>query len=114
MKPHDLRAYLYDMARAADLLQSFTAAKTLEQYESDVQLQSAVERQFTIIGEALRQALGLAPEIRTRIRAARQIIAFRNILVHGYAQVSNDIVWSVLKDDLPGLMREVTELLDEH
>ncbi|MFH1085467.1 MAG: HepT-like ribonuclease domain-containing protein [Chloroflexota bacterium] len=111
MKSRDVRAYLHDIVAAASLLQAFAGGKTLEQYEADPLLRSAVERQFEIIGEALRQALAIAPDLRTHITAAHSIIAFRNILVHGYADVSNDVVWAVLQDDLPGLYREVAELL---
>ena len=50
----ETRKYLYDMQRAAALLREFTGGKTLVDYESDAMLRSAVERQFEIIGEALR------------------------------------------------------------
>jgi len=36
----------------------------------------------------------VSPQLEERISHTRQIIAFRNILVHGYADVANDIVWS--------------------
>ena len=45
---------------------------------------SAVERQFEIIGEALGQLARLDPAMAERITDFRRVIAFRNILVHGY------------------------------
>ena len=42
---------------------------------------------------------------------ARQIIAFRNILVHGYDVVRNEVVWGILEIGLPTLNREVDSLL---
>jgi uncharacterized protein YutE (UPF0331/DUF86 family) len=39
------------------------------------------------------------------------IIAFRNILVHGYAQVQDQLVWGVFDEDLPRLVREVEALI---
>ena len=111
MKPRDLRKYLFDIIEAARLLAEFASGKTLAQYEADAMLRSAVERQFQIIGEALTQALRVNPQLEERISHTRQIIAFRNILVHGYADVANDIVWIALQEDLPVLHREVEALM---
>lgn len=61
----------------------------------------------------MRQSLNVAPDLRRRISSARQIIAFRNILIHGYASIANDVVWDVLQDDLPMLYHEIEELLRE-
>ena len=47
----EVRKYLYDIHRAAILLITFTDGKTLADYMNDIMLRSAVERQFTIIGE---------------------------------------------------------------
>ena len=41
----------------------------------------------------------------------RRIIAFRNILVHGYATVDDRIVWGVVETSLPALMKSVDGLL---
>ena len=71
-----------------------------------------MERQFEIIGEALSQALRLWPQLEESITGSRRIIAFRNRLIHGYASISHDIVWSVLRDDLPLLQSQVERLLD--
>jgi len=50
---HDSKKYLYDIQQAARRFQRFTADKTLDDYRNDELLQSAVERQFEIIGEAV-------------------------------------------------------------
>lgn len=76
-------------------------------------LRSAVERQFEIIGETLVQLSRLDEALAARISEYRRIIAFRNILIHGYAQVDDRIVWDILETKLPILRREVRMLLEQ-
>ena len=76
-------------------------------------LRSAVERQFEIVGEALRRAIQVEPSLTERITGTRRIIAFRNRLIHAYASVADEVVWGVIEGGLPVLMREVDDLLVE-
>jgi uncharacterized protein with HEPN domain len=107
----EAKKYLYDIQQAAELVVSFTAGKTLADYEGDAMLRSAVERQFEIIGEALAQLARLDEAVASRISEYRRIIAFRNILIHGYAEVDYHIVWDIVESKLPTLRREVAGLL---
>lgn len=111
--PPEIRKYLFDILEACDRLRLFTFGKTFEDYAADILLQSAVERQFEIAGEALSQALRLDPRLAERIRDAARIVAFRNRLIHGYANVSSVLVWGILEADLLTLRTDVTTLLDE-
>ena len=89
---HDARAYLWDAQTAADLILEFTRGRSLDDYLADAMLRSAVERQFEIIGEALNQLTKLAPTIARRIPDIRQIIDFRNVLIHGYTGIDHRTV----------------------
>jgi len=113
MKQLDIRKYLFDIREACELLLRFTAGKTFSDYSTDPMLRSAVERQFEIIGEALRQALQLDPSLSTRISNTDRIIAFRNRLIHGYASIADEIVWGILEANLPTLQKEVSTLMRE-
>ena len=76
-------------------------------------LRAAVERQFEVIGEALAQLARLDRPLADRISGHRRIIAFRNVLIHGYADVDDRLVWGVVETNLPTLAREVEALSRE-
>lgn len=103
--------YLYDISVAAQKVHAFTEAKQFADYQGDDLLRSAVERQFEIIGEALNQLSRREPDVCQKITGYRRAIAFRNILIHGYAEIDDEVVWRVLKDDLPVLFQDVLDLL---
>jgi len=107
------KKYLYDVAHAAALATQFVAGKTFEDYAADPVLRSAVERQLQIVGEALVQLTRTDAATAARISEHSRIIAFRNILVHGYAVIDDRSVWNVLELKLPTLLREAEALLNE-
>jgi uncharacterized protein with HEPN domain len=88
-----------------------TAGKTFEDFDSDIVLRSAVERQFEILGEALNRLDRLDAALAARIPDLRHIVAFRNILVHGYAMIDRARVWRAVQDDLPPLRAALDDLL---
>ena len=105
------KALLHDVLVAAERIQRFTDGKDFSNYLSDDMLRAAVERQFEIIGEALNQLRRSNPSLADGISEHQRIIAFRNILIHGYAQVDDRMVWSVVDDKLETLTEEVNRLL---
>ena len=109
----EARKYLYDMQRAAELLRTFTRGKTLADYVNDAMLRSAVERQFEIIGEAMTSFAKVDGTTANRISHYQRIIAFRNVLIHGYADVDDRLVWDVLQTHLSTLRREIQDLVKE-
>ena len=109
----EARKYLYDIRMACDLLVEFTSGKALDDYEADILLRSAVERQFEIIGEAMNKLAGVDETTVRRITNHRRIIAFRNVLIHGYAEVDDRLVWNVIETNLAILRRDVNAVLDE-
>ena len=96
----DARKLLWDAQQAAERISRFTSSKTFAHYEADEYFRSAVERQFEIIGEALRQLGRVDSATATAIPNASRIIAFRNVLIHGYASVDNRLVWGVIASNL--------------
>jgi uncharacterized protein with HEPN domain len=109
----EAKKYLFDIQQSAERIAEFTSGMRLEDYRGRPLLRSAVERQFEIIGEALSRLMRLDSSLAARISEHRRIIAFRNILIHGYADVDDRLVWDVVETKLPVLRREVEGLLRE-
>jgi uncharacterized protein with HEPN domain len=109
----DPRALLWDICPAADVVSDFTRGRTIEDYKADRFLRSAVERQLTIVGEAVAQLSRLTPDLAQRIPDQVRVIAFRNLLVHGYDVVVDEVVWAIVQVDLPALRARADQLQEE-
>ena len=73
---------------------------------------SAVERQFEIVGEALNQLRRVAPDFAERVPDLPRIVAFRNLLIHGYAAIDDRLVWEVATERTAPLLAILDELLE--
>ena len=111
--PRDSRTYLWDVQAAADAIEMFVAGLDPRLYAAAAVVHSAVERKFEIIGEALSQLARQDPTLAAQIPGLGEIIAFRNVLIHGYAVVDHARVWRIIESSLPGLRAAVAALLDE-
>ncbi len=105
------KKYLYDISQATDKISRFLLDKQYEDYVTDDLLKSAVERQFEVVGEALNQLSKLDGALIVKISNYQQIISFRNILIHGYADVDDRLVWNIIETKLPTLLSEINTLL---
>ena len=103
--------YLWDAQRAAERIARFTSGRTCDDYLGDEMLRSAVERQFEIIGEAFTGLRRVDPNLATTIPDLPRIVAFRNVLIHGYATVDSRLVWGVVEGKLAELLALLTRLL---
>lgn len=103
---------LEDILSAILEIESFFETRPMryDVYLSDVCLRRAVERNITIIGEAMNRLLKLAPDIE--ITSARRIVDTRNYVIHGYDSVTDDIMWGIVVRHLPLLKAEVQKLMD--
>jgi uncharacterized protein with HEPN domain len=112
MQPESLK-FVHDMQTAGRRVLEFTHGKTIDDYNADVLLRSAVERQFEIIGEALSQLSKIDREAADRIPGRRGIISFRNILIHSYTNIDETLVWGVVESNLPEMLRAIESILEK-
>jgi len=112
MRP-EIRTLLTDMQLAIQRIEEFCIGAGWDDYSQDLLLQSAVERQLMILGEALFRISKLDDDWQTWFAAARQIVRFRHVLVHGYETIGAMRVWRVVTDELPTVKQELTTLLGD-
>ena len=83
---------------------------TQEAFESNSQCVEAYVFNLMQIGELAKQCL--SDEIKADITSIpwKQLYGMRNRIVHGYDGVDMTIVWATIKNDLPVLDKEFTNM----
>ena len=107
-----VKKYLFDITTAINNIEEYIGyPKIFANYERNRQLQQAVERNLEIIGEATKRILEINPNIN--ISNSRKIVGARNRIIHGYDDIDNTEIWSIIINSLPILKKEIDELLKE-
>ncbi len=101
------RSNLEDVLDSCRFIQSTCASRCFNDYEKDRLFRRAIEREFEIVGEALKRIRDEDVATFDSIAHAQAIIGFRNRLAHGYDSVDDAIVWGVISGHLPLLLAEV-------
>ena len=109
--PPETSKLVWDMRNAAERIIKFTEGKSYDDYLNDELLRSGVERKFEIIGEAMARLIKADRAVAEGITDYRKISGFRNALIHGYDSINEVISWGIVKNKLPNLLRELTDLL---
>lgn len=98
------------MQKAIDEVNNFMSGiENYEDFKTDLKTKRAIERNLEIIGEALNRILKEKPDIQ--ISSSRKIVDTRNRIIHGYDTVSEDVIWTIVRKELPKLKAEIKNLL---
>ena len=109
----EIEVWLNDILNAIREIDSFFAGKPriFDEFSKDLRTKRAVERELEIIGEAVNRIRKKNPQFQ--LENSSKIIGTRNLIIHGYDSVSDEMLWSILIRHLPALLKEVQELLDK-
>ncbi len=103
--------FLVDIIDATTDIRSFTRGMAFDDFVADKRSKLAVIRCLEIIGEAVKnlpEDLKLAhPDVDWRAAAG-----MRDVLIHAYFGSSDRVIWDTVTNDLPGLERQVKEILE--
>ena len=98
-----------DILDAIDRIASYVAGMDYEHFLTDRKTQDAVTRNIEVIGEAAR---ALPEDFKERHADVpwSEIVAMRNVIVHQYFGILPEVVWDVVKNELPTLRSQIAGL----
>ena len=102
---------LLDAFTACQAIGSFVADYNFADFEQNLMLRSAAERQFEIIGEAMHQAEADDPEVTDVLPELRRIVGMRNRIIHGYDSVDDELLWQTIQHNIPPLRKHLEQIL---
>lgn len=107
MRPDD-RVRLLHILDACDSIARFIDGRKRDDLDSDEILTFALVRAVEVIGEA---ASRVSEETRRNFPAVPwpQMVAMRNRLIHAYFEVSTEILWRTVTEDVPALRSNLAE-----
>jgi uncharacterized protein with HEPN domain len=110
-KPKD-KERLHHMLEAIDNIFEFVAGKTFDSYKKDKILRFAIIKNLEIIGEA---AYLLSKDFKSKNDGVEwnDIIGMRHILVHGYYQINDEIIWATIETELTPLKSNLQKLIEQ-
>ena len=102
----DWRSRIEDILDSIGAIRRYTEGMTVDAFVADPKTVDAVLRHFIVIGEAARH---VPPDLAARHPAVpwRQIRGLRNIAVHEYGRVNNQVIWQTISQDLTPLERSL-------
>lgn len=104
-----IKQYLFDIEECISNIESFTNSITsFVEFENNFLVRRAVEREITIIGEAMNRILKIDAKIT--ITNSRKIVDTRNKMIHGYDEVDPGVIYAIIKKNLPLLKKEIKRL----
>ena len=110
MSERDIPSLLQDILEAIGNIKNFTRGVTFEMYLVDLKTKHAVERNFSIIGEAVAR---IDKSFKDQYPSVdwREVKDFRNIIVHDYFGIDDTIVWDIIHLNLDQLEKDILAIL---
>lgn len=108
-RQREWRFYIDDMIGFAEKILSYTEGLDQDSFIAHDLTYDATLRNLELIGEAANR-IPEASRLRYPDIPWRMIIATRNRLIHAYLGIDNDTVWSIIQDNIPELLEQLSEI----
>ena len=112
MSPRPWLARIEDILGCAKNIRDYTAGMTFSKFLEDPRTIRAVAFEFTTIGEAARV---IPQEIQERYPDLPwgKMQGIRNVLVHEYFRIDEEILWRATQEDIPPLISALERIIAE-
>ena len=112
MSEKDSLVFMEHILESIRDIENFLNGISKDKFLINKEKQNAVIKSLEIIGEAVKN-LPVGFTIKYPYVDWARIAGMKNKLVHQYFGVDLEIVWKVLKDDLPQLKKDIKEILEK-
>ena len=106
-RPTDL--LLNDIRESIDRIEQYTEGMSLEDFSKDRKSIDAVARNLEIMGEGANRLPDEFKESHSDVEW-HKIVGLRHRIVHEYFGVDLQIIWRILRKDLPELRRSLSRI----
>ena len=106
------RGRLEDIVKYAQNVSIIVSGISYDEFTKDIRIYYSVMKNIEVIGEAANMLTRHFREIHAEL-PWRQIVSMRNVLVHGYAQVSDADLWQTATNDIQPLCEQVQRYLSD-
>jgi uncharacterized protein with HEPN domain len=110
MSQRDLTVPLHHMLDHAQEAIQMAGGRTRQDLDRDRQLNLSLVHLLEIVGEAAGR-IPKEEQARNLEIPWPEIISLRNRLIHGYDQVDFDVLWTIIAEDLPPLVKSLKKIL---
>ena len=97
---------LEDIVKYAQNVEKIVSGISYDEFVNDIRIYYSVMKNVEVIGEAANMLTRHFRETYTEL-PWRQIVSMRNVLVHGYAQISDADLWHTATNDIKPLREQV-------
>ena len=104
--------YIEDMIEFGERVLSYNEGLDQDQFLADQRTYDATLRNIELIGEAATHVPGQVRKDYPGI-AWRRIVGIRNRVAHGYLGIDDDVVWDVIRVDVPDLLPRLRTVLQD-
>ena len=113
MSKRDFRLYFEDILESTKKIEGYIANLTYNDFVKDNKTIDAVVRNLETIGEAAKQ---IDEETKKKYDDIpwREIVDFRNRIIHGYFVIDYEIIWQIISKDLPDLKQKVEKAIGQN
>jgi len=112
MSERDWRLFLKDIRESSLRVVEYVGALSREEFFDDPKTVHAVMHNLAIIGEAAKKIPAEARRMSPGIEW-KKMAGLRDIVVHDYFGIDEDIIWDVVTTRIPDLSRQIDIMIRE-